>query len=140
MPSMKRNTATAGSTYAAVASSEAAQTNTSAPNSAPMPPGTASQTILDQSTLPKLECEIPETAVVPISAMCTAAEASAGATPAAKSTVVDDTPYAIPRDPSTNWATTPASASKRKFFIYTNLPKTILSITIVYFIRPLRTL
>jgi hypothetical protein len=54
--------------------------------------GTASQTILDQSTLPKLECDIPETAVVPISAMCTAAEASAGATPAAKSTVVDDTP------------------------------------------------
>jgi hypothetical protein len=76
---------------------------------------------LDQSTFPKLECEIPETAVVPISAMCTAAEASAGATPAANNTVVEDTPYAIPNDPSTSWATTPARASKIKFFIYRNL-------------------
>jgi hypothetical protein len=34
-----------------------------------MPPGTAIQTILDQSTFPKEACEIPETAVVPTSAM-----------------------------------------------------------------------
>src|SRR5215210_2124715 len=136
MPSMKRNTATAGSTYAAVASSEAAQTSTNAPNSAPTPPGTASQTIFDQSTLPKLECEIPETAVVPISAMCTAADASAGATPAANNTVVDDTPYAIPNDPSTSWATTPARASRKKFFIYSNLPIVILSIVFVTFTEP----
>src|SRR5215213_9475145 len=115
---MNRNTATAGSTYAAVASSEDAQISASAPDRAPIPPGTASQTILDQSTLPKLEWEIPETAVVPISAMCTAAEANAGATPAASNTVVEDTPYAIPKDPSTNWATTPARANRKKFFIY----------------------
>jgi hypothetical protein len=47
---------------------------------------------LDQSTFPKLEWEIPETAVVPISAMWTLAEASAGATPAASNTVVEDNP------------------------------------------------
>src|SRR5215210_2323332 len=114
---MKRSMATTGSTYPAVASSVDAQTSSNAPNRAPIPPGTASQTILDQSTLPKLECEIPETAVVPISAMCTAADASAGATPAANNTVVEETPYAIPNDPSTNWATTPARASRKKFFI-----------------------
>src|SRR5918997_5816301 len=139
MPRQNRNIATAGSTRAAVASSVAAQTNTSAPKGAPTPPGTASQTILDQSTLPKLECEIPETAVVPISAMCTAAEASAGATPAANNTVVEDTPYAIPRDPSTSCATTPARASKIKFFIYTYLLFVTLSIVFVYFTGPLRT-
>jgi hypothetical protein len=50
--------------------------------------------------------------------MCTAAEANAGATPAASNTVVEDTPYAIPKDPSTSWATTPARASKKKFLIY----------------------
>src|SRR5919202_6212774 len=106
MPSMKRKMATTGSTYPAVASSVDAQTRSKAPNSAPTPPGTASHTILDQSTLPKLECEIPETAVVPISAMCTLADASAGAIPAATNTVVEDTPYAIPNDPSTSWAIT----------------------------------
>jgi hypothetical protein len=73
---------------------------------------------LDQSTLPKLECEIPDTAVVPISAMCTLADASAGAMPAATKTVVEETPYAIPKDPSTSWAITPARANRKKFLIY----------------------
>src|SRR3954447_6684649 len=115
---MKRKMATTGSTYPAVASRVDAHTNNKAPSRAPTPPGTASHTILDQSTLPKLECEIPETAVVPISAMCTAADASAGATPAANNTVVEETPYAIPNDPSTNCATAPARANSKKFFIY----------------------
>jgi hypothetical protein len=57
-----------------------------------MPPGTAIQTILDQSTFPKLACDIPETAVVPTSEMCTAAEAKAGATPTNNNSVVEETP------------------------------------------------
>jgi hypothetical protein len=72
--------------------------------------------------------------------MCTAADASAGATPAANNTVVEETPYAIPNDPSTNWATTPARASRKKFFIYRYLPVVPLSMMIVYFIGPRRTL
>src|SRR5829696_6735080 len=136
MPRQNRNMATAGSTRAAVASAVAAQTSTNAPSRAPTPPGTASQTILDQSTLPKLEWDIPETAVVPISAMCTAADANAGATPAASNTVVEDTPYAIPREPSTNCAITPARANRKKFLIYYYLLFVTLSMIFVYFTEP----
>ena len=45
-----------------------------------------------QSTLPSLWCEAPETSEVPISEKWTAAEAAAGATPAASSRVEDVTP------------------------------------------------
>jgi hypothetical protein len=68
--------------------------------------------------------------------MCTAADANAGATPAANNTVVEDTPYAIPNDPSTNWATTPARASNKKFFIYYILLIITLPIVFVYFDEP----
>jgi hypothetical protein len=47
---------------------------------------------LDQSTFPKLACDTPDTAVVPTSAICTAADASAGASPTANNNVVEDTP------------------------------------------------
>jgi hypothetical protein len=49
--------------------------------------------------------------------MCTLADASAGAMPTATNTVVEDTPYAIPNDPSTSWAIAPANAKRMKFFI-----------------------
>ena len=45
-----------------------------------------------QSTLPSLWWEYPETSVVPISEKCTAADAAAGATPAASSNVEEVTP------------------------------------------------
>ena len=45
-----------------------------------------------QSTLPSFQCEKPDTSEVPTSDRCTAAEAAAGATPAASSRVVDVTP------------------------------------------------
>src|SRR5918997_5282985 len=109
--------ATSGSTRPAVASAVEAYTSRYAPPKAPIPPGIAIQTILDQSTLPKLACEMPDTAVVPTSAMCTAADASAGATPTNNSSVVEETPYAIPSDPSTNCAPRPASANIMKVLI-----------------------
>jgi hypothetical protein len=45
-----------------------------------------------QSTLPNLQWEMPEAAVVATSERCTLAEARAGATPTAKSKVADDAP------------------------------------------------
>src|SRR5918992_4541562 len=80
---------------------------TTAPKKAPMPPGTAIQPTLPQTTLPNLQCETPDASVVPTSERCTAAEATAGAIPTVSSNVVDVTPYAIPKDPSTNWAISP---------------------------------
>src|SRR5918993_5853300 len=87
------------------------RTRTVAPTNAPMAPGIASQEILDQSTLPKRQCESPEAAQVPTSEMCTTVDASAGVSPAtASSNVVDVTPYAIPNAPSTNCAIKPRIA------------------------------
>jgi hypothetical protein len=69
------------------------RTRTVAPRNAPMAPGMASHVILDQSTLPKRQCESPEAAQVPTSDMCTTVDASAGVSPAiAMSNVVDVTP------------------------------------------------
>src|SRR5829696_2435957 len=86
-PRRKRNRATKGF----AASAEMALT-AKAPPKAPSAPGTVSQIILPQSTLPNLQWEMPEAAVVATSEMCTLAEASAGATPTAKSKVADDAP------------------------------------------------
>src|SRR5215217_6396080 len=55
-------------------------------------PGTVNQPNLLQSTLPNLQCEAPEAAVVATSERCTLAEASAGATPTANSNVAEDAP------------------------------------------------
>ena len=63
-----------------------------APAKAPMPPGTAMMLTVRQSTLPSLWWLMPETNVVPISEKWTAAEAAAGAIPAASSSVEDVTP------------------------------------------------
>ena len=65
---------------------------TTAPRKAPIAPGTARHTILDQCTLPNRQCETPDIAQVPTSAMCTLAEARAGEMPTANSSVVDVTP------------------------------------------------
>ena len=63
-----------------------------APRKAPTKPGTARIETVRQSTLPSLWCEAPETSEVPISEKWTAAEAAAGATPAASSSVEEVTP------------------------------------------------
>src|SRR5829696_6965150 len=84
-PRRKRNNATKG------AAAEITLTAT-APPKAPNAPGTVNQPNFFQSTLPNLQWEMPEAAVVATSERCTLAEASAGATPKAKSNVADDAP------------------------------------------------
>src|SRR5919107_5571160 len=113
MPRLKRNIATTG--WAASAEIEL---KTAAPKKAPMPPGTAIHPIFSQSTLPNFQSETPEASVVPTSDKCTAAEAAAGATPAVNNNVVDVTPYAIPKDPSTSWATSPTIPRTIKLLIF----------------------
>src|SRR5215210_3895475 len=94
-PSPNRNTATMGSAASAVMN----ELNTTAPKNAPIAPGIASTQTFDQSTFPNRQWEAPEAAVVPTSAMCTLADASAGAMPTANSKLCDVVPYAMPRDP-----------------------------------------
>lgn len=88
-----------------------------APTKAPTKPGPARMATVRQSTLPSLWWEMPETSDVPISEKCTAAEAAAGATPAARRRVDEVTPYAIPREPSTSWARNPTTPSTISCFI-----------------------
>ena len=82
-----------------------------APANAPTKPGAARIDTVRQSTLPSLWWEKPETSEVPISEKWTAAEAAAGATPAASSIVDEVTPYAIPSEPSMSWASRPTNPS-----------------------------
>lgn len=63
-----------------------------APAKAPTAPGTPILSTTGQSTLPKRQCEAPETSVVPISARWTVAEAATGLVPMARSRVVVVTP------------------------------------------------
>jgi hypothetical protein len=90
-----------------------------APANAPTAPGIAIFATTFQSTLPNRQCETPDASVVPISARCTVAEAAAGATPVTSSNVVEVTPYAMPRLPSTSWAARPTSASRMSFLTST---------------------
>src|ERR687893_720651 len=113
MPRKKRKIATIG--WAASAEMEL---KTTAPKKAPMPPGTAIQPTLPQSTLPNLQCETPDASVVPTSDKCTAAEAAAGAIPTVNNNVVEVTPYAIPKDPSTNCAMSPTIPKTIKLLIF----------------------
>src|SRR5665809_105357 len=74
-----------------------------APAKAPTKPGTARVDTIFQSTLPSLWWENPETSEVPISETCTAADAAAGATPVASSSVEDVTPKVITKETTTSW-------------------------------------
>ena len=88
MPRENKNMATRGSAASAVMNA----LNTTAPKKAPTAPGTASGQTLAQSTFPNRQCEAPDAAVVPTSAMCTLADASAGAMPTANNRLWDVTP------------------------------------------------
>jgi hypothetical protein len=101
--------------------------NTTAPKKAPIAPGTASGQTFDQSTFPNRQWDAPDAAVVPTSAMCTLADARAGAMPTVNNRLCDVTPYAIPSDPSTNCAMSPTTAKIRKFATYPIPPLFILS-------------
>src|SRR5690606_36358950 len=63
-----------------------------------------------QDTLPNRQCEMPEVRVVPTSARCTLAEATAGEKPLVSRTVLVVTPKAMPRAPSTSCPNSPAKA------------------------------
>jgi hypothetical protein len=75
-----------------------------APRNAPTKPGRLISRTQRHSTLPKRVCDAADTATVPTSARCTVADATAGAEPIASSSVVDDTPYAMPSAPSISCA------------------------------------
>lgn len=81
-----------------------------APKNAPIPPGIASRTNTFLSMFSACQCETPETKVVPISAACTAAEATAAEAPKVNNKVELVRPKPIPSAPSINWATDPAMA------------------------------
>ncbi|GAA3150781.1 hypothetical protein GCM10020001_088010 [Nonomuraea salmonea] len=83
-----------------------------APANAPTAPGMPILATTFQSTFPKRQWEMPEASVVPISARWTVADAAAALVPTASSSVVDVTPYAMPRLPSTSWAARPTSPSR----------------------------
>ena len=65
---------------------------TTAPKKPPMAPGIASGQTFDQSTFPNRQWEAPDAAVVPTSAMCTLADARAGAMPIVNSRLCEVTP------------------------------------------------
>ena len=90
-----------------------------APRSAPIPPGIASCLSIFVSTLSACQCETPETKVVPISAACTAAEATAAEAPRVSKSVELVNPKPIPSVPSISWAIEPAIAKKIQFIAST---------------------
>lgn len=71
-----------------------------APRNAPMPPGTASRTKTFLSIFSACQWETPEINVVPISAACTAAEATAADAPKVNNKVELVKPKPIPSAPS----------------------------------------
>ena len=80
-----------------------------------MPPGIASCLSIFVSTLSACQCETPDTNVVPISAACTAAEATAADAPSVSRSVELVNPKPIPSVPSMSWAIEPAIAKKIQF-------------------------
>ena len=66
--------------------------STVAPTKAPTAPGRPILATTFQSTLPNFQWATPDIIVVPISARCTEADATAGLVPSASSRVVDVTP------------------------------------------------
>src|SRR5215203_2050775 len=87
-PRQNRKIATIGSAASAVMNA----LNTTAPKKAPIAPGMANGQTFDQSTLPNRQWDVPDAAVVPTSAMCTLADARAGAMPTVDNRLCDVTP------------------------------------------------
>ena len=73
-----------------------------APAKAPMAPGRPMRRTSGHDTFPNRQCATPELRVVPTSARCTLAEATAGENPLDSSTVLVVTPNAMPSAPSTS--------------------------------------
>jgi hypothetical protein len=88
--------------------------STVAPAKAPMAPGMPMRATRRQFTFPNFQWDRPDVNVVPISARCTLAEATAGEKPLESSTVEVVTPKAMPSEPSTSWPISPARANTSK--------------------------
>jgi hypothetical protein len=80
-----------------------------------MPPGIANLKRIFLSIFSACQCETPDASVVPISAACTAADATAAEAPRVKSNVELVNPNPIPKVPSMSCAREPASAKKIQF-------------------------
>jgi len=86
-----------------------------APQRAPIPPGIARRLRIFLSTFSACQCEAPEAKVVPISAMCTATEATDAVAPRVSRSVELERPNPIPKEPSISCAIDPASANNIQF-------------------------
>ena len=86
-----------------------------APKNAPIPPGIARRIRIPLSIFSACQCETPEARVVPISAACTAADATAAPAPIVTKRVELVNPKPIPSDPSINWAKAPIKAKAIQF-------------------------
>jgi hypothetical protein len=95
MPSRNRKPAIHG-----LATSPGILERKTAPTNAPIAPGSAILKTKRRSTFFNLMCEIADAMVVTTSAVCTEADAIAGAMPLNMTNDVDVTPYPIPNAPS----------------------------------------
>lgn len=84
-----------------------------APIIAPATPGIINLFANDHWTLPSLKWEIPEAKLVKTWAKCTQALATAGGIPIPNNIEFEETPYAMPRDPSMVWAIKPTNKNHR---------------------------
>ena len=75
----------------------------------------AKRSIIFRSTFSACQCESPEANVVPISAKCTAADATAAVAPTVTKSVELVSPKPIPSAPSINWAIDPTIAKTIQF-------------------------
>ncbi len=80
----------------------------------PIAPGRARRTRSLRSTLPNFQCDVPDTAVVNVSAACTQALVVAGGTPRLSMTDEEMTPYAMPMAPSTICAAKPTATNNSR--------------------------
>lgn len=86
-----------------------------APIKAPIEPGIASLIMIFLSTFSACQCDNPDAKVVPISAKCTAADATAAVAPAVTKRVELVIPNPIPSAPSINCAIAPTTANTIQF-------------------------
>lgn len=86
-----------------------------APKNAPIEPGIARRIMTFLSTFSACQCESPDASVVPISATCTAAEATAADAPMVTRRVELVNPKPMPSAPSISCAIEPTTAKTIQF-------------------------
>ena len=86
-----------------------------APRNAPIPPGIARRSKIFLSMFSACQCDAPEAKVVPISAKCTAADATAADAPSVTNKVELVSPKPMPSEPSMSCAIVPTKAKRIQF-------------------------